>query len=173
MKSGRRHESVYGRFASLTASSVRNGTPKNLLLDLTDFEDRYKLANGDALRGTDLCVDRSGAPGGSTDKPSGQFLVTLNDVAYPVQLTFNAASQRYRLDSDALDVAFVGTVPGILPLGRALNETQAFNVIPEDLDVIYVHGRFYAPGLKFGDRFSDERFFVGHCLYPATTFQAL
>ena len=30
-------------------------------------------------------------------------------------------------------------------LTRALNELQAFNIIPDDLSVIYVHGRFYAP----------------------------
>jgi hypothetical protein len=45
-------------------------------------------------------------------------------------------------------------------LTRALNELQAFNIIPDDLSVIYVHGRFYAPSLKFGKHFHSSYFAV-------------
>ena len=56
----------------------------------------------------------------------------------------------------------------------SLNETQAFTIIPADRDVIYVHGSFCAPALKFGmHRFNPNEFYVGHCLYPATTFKSI
>lgn len=173
MTTGKRYADVYDRFATLSSETVSNGAAKNLLLDLSDFEDRYRTQHGEPLRGDDLCVDRVGPVTGNVDKPTAAFNVTLNDVTYPIDVVFNSASQRYRLESNALDNAYIGNSQGALPLGRALNETQAFNVIPEDLNVIYVHGRFYAPGLKFGHRFRDQSFFVGHCLYPSTTFKSI
>lgn len=57
---------------------------------------------------------------------------------------------------------------------RILNETQAFTIIPADRDVICVHGSFCAPALKFGThRFNPNEFYVGRCLYPATTFKSI
>ena len=56
-------------------------------------------------------------------------------------------------------------------LTRALNELQVLNSIPDDLSVIYVHGRFYAPSLKFGKHFHSSNFAVGHCLYPSRTMR--
>jgi hypothetical protein len=173
MESGVRYRQVYDRFASVPHSRVNHGTARNLLLDLFDVADQYKHKDtAERLRGDDLCVDRK-AVVLSSGKPLSKFDVELNGSKYEVDIIFNEASQRYRLESPDLDKAFVRTDGRTRSLGRVLNESQSFNVIPDDRSVIYVHGRFYAPGLKFGPRFSQSEFFAGHCLYPSETFKRI
>ncbi len=172
MKSDGVYSEVFDRYAATAKAQVRDGAPLNLLLDIMDLADQYRPKDSiDELRGDDLCVDRVGNPVRSGAKFTSDFNVVLNDKAIPVEITFNAETQRYRLDSPKLDDEFVRTDGLTRPLSRALNEAASFSVIPEDKSVIYVHGRFYAPGLKFGNRFSEEEFFVGHCLYPSATFK--
>jgi hypothetical protein len=110
---------------------------------------------------------------GTSTRPVSHFEVWLNDTKYDdVRVTYNPASNRYTLESPRIDADFVPEPgPRQKPLVRVLNETQSFNVIPDDPNVIYVHGSFYAPGLKIGERFRKEELFVGHCLYPTETFK--
>ena len=172
MNTGSRYEAVYNRFAALSGSAVIEGAAKNLLLDIFDISDQYKHKNtGDLMSSDDLCVDRVGAATLSEGKISSPFKITINGNSYSVSVVFNPASQRYRLESSALDEDFVSTGARKLPLCRTLNDLQSFSIIPDDISVIYVHGRFYAPGLKFGSRFSRAGFFVGHCLYPSDKFK--
>jgi len=174
MHFGKRYNEVYNRYAALSASAVTRGAAKNLLLDIFDLTDQYKHKDsGEFMRSDDLCVDREGAVGVSHDKPLSRFTVTINNVAYRIDVIFNRATQRYKVESSALDTAFIRADGRTLALCRVLNDSQSFNIIPEDTSVIYVHGRFYAPGLKFGSRFSRNEFFVGHCLYPAQTFKQI
>jgi superfamily II DNA or RNA helicase len=174
MDTGSRYEAVYNRFAALSASAVTKGAARNLLLDIFDISDQYKHKDtGDLMSSDDLCVDRIGAPTTSDGKISSRFKITINGEPYSVSAVFNPASQHYRLESSALDEAFVSTGARKLPLCRTLNDLQSFSIIPDDISVIYVHGRFYAPGLKFGSRFTRAGFFVGHCLYPADKFKSI
>jgi hypothetical protein len=174
MNTGSRYEAVYNRFAALSASAVIQGAAKNLLLDIFDISDQYKHKDtGDLMSSDDLCVDRIGAAITSEGKVSSPFKITINGKSYSVSAVFNLASQRYRLESSALDEAFVSTGARKLSLCRTLNDLQSFSIIPDDISVIYVHGRFYAPGLKFGSRFTRAGFFVGHCLYPSDTFKKI
>jgi hypothetical protein len=174
MESGSRHEEVYERYAAIADKPVSNGAAKNLLLDLMDLADRYVHKDtGLAPGGDDLCVDRVGSAVATGDKIVSKFHVVLNEKAYEIDVTYNRASQRYRLDSLSLDIDFIRSGGPKTPLCRAINERQSFNIIPDDLNVIYVHGRFYAPALKFGPRFSKSEFFAGHCLHPAETFKRI
>jgi hypothetical protein len=75
------------------------------------------------------------------------------------------------LQTRGFDVRGVREDASAASLTRALNELQAFNIIPDDLSVNYVHGRFYAPSLKFGKHFHSSNFAVGHCLYPSRTMR--
>lgn len=165
-----RNDEVYKRYAVASSSVVQEGAAKNLLLDIFDLANQYKHeVTKEPLRSDDLCVDRDSKSVGKDGNPTSFFTVKFNDVAYPVEVTFNRSSQRYKLESLSLDAAFVSSGAKKRPLCRALNDAQSFSIIPDDTRVIYVHGRFYAPGLKYGKRFSQEGFFVGHCLYPADT----
>lgn len=191
MQSTQKYSEVYGRYANLARSTVRNRAASNLLLDITDLSDQFrhkpkrdntegdtddrKPENLEFLRSDELCVDRQGDVTGTSDRPVSHFEVWLNDTKYDdVRVTYNSASKRYSLESPRIDADFVPEPgPRQKPLVRVLNETQSFNVIPDDPNVIYVHGGFYAPGLKIGERFQRDEFFVGHCLYPGDTFKKI
>jgi hypothetical protein len=164
---------VFGRYAALAPHPASPGPARNLLLDLTDLADQYVNRNTKlTMIGDELCVDRTGDPTEYSGRAVSDFTVTINDTPYVVGVTYKKANNRYRLDCDKLDQDFSPVGQRTLPLVRAINETHAFTIIPDDRDLIYVHGSFYAPGLKFGKRrFKVNAFYVGHCLYPATTFK--
>lgn len=190
MNSTRTYSEVYGRYANLAIKNVKNRAASNLLLDITDLSDQFRhdpkedgtqpdkagreLESCEFLRSDELCVDRDGDVTGTTARPKSRFNVHLNNTEYTVDVTYNPVSNRYTLESHKMDVDYVA-VPGPRqkPLVRVLNESQSFNVIPDDPNVIYVHGSFYAPGLKIGARFRTDEFFVGHCLYPAERFEKI
>lgn len=172
MQIGERYNQVYSRYAALSVATIKNGAAKNLLLDILDLADQYEHKDtGENIRGDELCVDRTGPVRGTVEKPTSRFSVIINGLEYAVDVVFNRATQRYKLESSSLDTTFIRVDGRNLSLCRMLNDSQSFNIIPDDKSVIYVHGRFYAPGLKFGSRFSRSEFFVGHCLYPAQTFK--
>jgi hypothetical protein len=95
----------------------------------------------------------------------------VNDTPYPVRVTFNPATNGYRLSAERLHVDFIPIDERTPLLIRAINDTQSFTVVPEDRDVIYVPGSFYAPALKFGpNRFNHNTFHVSHYLHPSKLF---
>ncbi len=175
MKTGGRTPGVFHRYARIASRAVARGAARNLLLDLYDLQDFYiHEKTNKPLLFDELCVDRKSTRSGGKDKSVAEFEVVLNGEVHPVEVVFFKSAQRYRLESDSLDEAFLSSYGDRrIPLSRALNERQTFSVIPEDLEFIYVHGRFYAPGLKFGARFRQENFFVGQCLYPSAKLKAL
>ncbi|MET4031028.1 MULTISPECIES: hypothetical protein [unclassified Bradyrhizobium] len=155
MDAGARYDAVYDRYAALSASAVTNGAAKNLLLDIFDNSDQYRHKDtGDLMSSDDLCVDRTSTSAASDGKLSSSFRIAINGETYLVEAIFNPGSQRYKLESPSLDTAFVSTGARKRPPCRTLNDLQSFSIIPDDINVIYVHGRFYAPGLKFGSRFT-------------------
>jgi hypothetical protein len=173
MKSGKPPKGLLGRFARNTERQVTRGTALNLLLDLYEVQDAYvHESTNEPLTYDELCVQRDTAGTSGTDESHARFLLKLNGENHPIDVVFYKSSQRYRLESESLDKHFVSKDSELrVTLTRAINDRQLFNVIPDDLDVIYVHGRFYAPGLKFGSRFDAASFFVGQCLYPSPTFK--
>lgn len=174
MRSRQSYPEVYGRYAALVRKSVTKYAPANLLLDFTDLTNDYVLRDSDSdyLRSDELCVDRSTTSATSSGATS-RFKIKVNDKFYELDVTFNPGKNRYKLESPHLDEDFVPVGDRKVPLTRALNERQAFNIIPDDPEVIYVHGAFYAPGLKFGERFTPDEFYVGYCLYPAGRLKAI
>ena len=174
MHSRQNYPEVYGRYAALARKNVTKYAPANLLLDFTDLANDYVLrdSDNDYLRSDELCVDRS-TTSETRSGATSRFKVKVNDKFYDLDVTFNPARNRYKIESSHLDEDFVPVGDRKVPLTRALNERQAFNIIPDDPEVIYVHGAFYAPGLKFGNRFTAEEFFAGYCLYPAARLKAI
>lgn len=173
MNASERYDQVFGRYAALAPQNTTPGPALNLLLDLTDLSGQYwHRRTGQEIVADDVCVDRTGPAFGTPTHPAARFLVTINDTKYPVTVTGNTTTNRFRFDSDQLDVDFVRSDGRTYSLSRTINDTQAFTVVPENREVIYVHGGLYAPGLKFGpDRFEPNMFPVGHCLYPSTQFK--
>jgi len=174
IRSRQSYPEVYGRYAAPARKKVTEYAPANLLLDFTDLSSDYVLrdSDNDHLRSDELCVDRS-TTSATRAGATSRFKVNVNDKLYDLDVTFNGAVNRYKIESPHLDEDFVPVGEHKVPLTRAPNERQAFNIIPDDPEVIYVHGAFYAPGLKFGDRFAPEDFFVGYCLYPSARFKAI
>jgi superfamily II DNA or RNA helicase len=160
---------VFNRYATVSQDRVARPMARNLLLDLYGVEDFYVHAKtGEALRGDDLCVDRITAVSDGPKEAVAQFEVNLNDERHTIHVEFSKKSKRYKLESPSLDLAFNHrTDANAGTLTRSLNDLQAFNIVPDELGLIYVHGRFYAPSLKFGKHFHRDNFAVGHCLYPS------
>jgi superfamily II DNA or RNA helicase len=175
--SAKQYPELYGRYSSSVAAPTVGVAANNLLLDITDLTDEYRYAGDNEdekeqpLASEDLCVERQKLTG-TTTNPVSDFTVRLNQTDYHVTVAFNPVTQRYSLQSPEMDVDFV-QLPGFRKrsIVRAFNDTQSFNIIPDDPNVIYVHGSFFAPGLKIGDRFNPDEFFVGHCLYPSPKFK--
>lgn len=169
MQGPTRYEQVFSRYAALSQADVSSGAAQNLLLDFTDLADQYHHRETDEpIIANDVCVDRDGLSAGTATRPVSVFTVTLNGTSFAVRATYNQSTKRYRLDSEALDVTFIPNEERTRSLVRTLNDTQSFTIVPEDRDVIYVHGSFYTPALKFGpDRFDSNMFHTGHCLYPS------
>ncbi|WP_373123053.1 DEAD/DEAH box helicase [Mycobacterium marinum] len=173
MKAQSRYEQVFSRYAAVFPTGASEGAAQNLLLDFTDLADQYRHRDtGEPIVANDVCVDRDGAPSGTAAKPVSRFTVTINNADYPVRATYNRATKRYRLDSEKLDVDFIPNGERTRPLVRTVNDTQSFTIVPDDRDLIYVHGSFYTPALKFGpDRFDPNMFHTGHCLYPSVVLR--
>lgn len=175
MTDGKRPPGVFHRYAQPAARAIRDAVARNLLLDLFDIEDMFVHAETrEPIQGDDLCVERTRRGKDGTEESSAHFHIVLNGESHALEVVFRKRSERYRIVSPSLDTTFVARdAADSRTLTQALNELQAFNLIPDDLGVIYVHGRFYAPGLKFGDRFDPSNFFVGQCLYPSPILKRL
>jgi hypothetical protein len=175
MEVGRPTPGIFHRYARPARHKVTDAIARNLLLDLFEIEDEYIHAKTrDPLQSDDLCIERKGNGIDGAEESIAQFEIRLNDETHPLEVVFRKHSQRYRIESSGLDRTFIPRDgANRVTLSRKLNELQAFNIIPDDLSVIYVHGRFYAPGLKFGDRFDRDSFFVGQSLYPSPVLKAL
>lgn len=175
MNSGKRTPGVFHRYARPAKHDVDVTVARSFLLDLLEVEEDYVHAKTkEAIVGDDLCIERIGNGAEGTAESSARFEIRLNDEMHPLEVVCRKPSLRYRLQSPSLDRTFIPRDGGHrLPLTRKLNELQAFNIIPDDLSVIYVHGRFYAPSLKFGKHFDRDGFVVGQSLYPSPVLQAL
>lgn len=169
-----RYDRVFSRYAELAVGETVSGAAQNLLLDFTELTELYRhRLTGQCVISDDVCADRLGDPYGTPEQPAAQFIMTINDTPYTIAATFNTSSKRYRIECPALDYDFIPIDDRDGSLIRAINQMQAFTVVPEDRDRIYAHGSFYAPSLKFGpDRFNPNGFPIGHLLYPSQQFKS-
>lgn len=176
MKAGSRTPGVFHRYAQPAGYSAHSSMAKNLLLDLYDIADQFIHAKTrEPVYGDDLCIDRIGGGVDRADESTATFEVVLNGEKHALEVIFRKRSGKYRIESPGLDEAFVSTVKrtGRRKFTQILTDQQAFNIIPDNRSVIYVHGRFYAPTLKFGSHFDPASFFVGRCLYPSAVLKGL
>jgi superfamily II DNA or RNA helicase len=177
---------IFNRYASSTEIPA-DPLAQNLLLDLYDIEDDYEFVTiqpesggGESegrkpLEHSDLCLDRRDVDS-SGSEPKAVFCLELNGQEFEVHLSFNRSAGRYRFEpapDSGLDDLVRPAKHGDVPFSRRINQSQSFNVLPEDLSRIYVHGSFFAPGLRFGDDFNEAHFFVGKCLVPCARLEGV
>jgi len=137
---------VFSRFVqTATPDPVQAKAPKSLLFDLEPVEDF-----GSFLRETPLQA-AAGAPVGLLDlcvdvDAKGEFLVTteMGD-ALPGRIVYLPKSRRYRIESMALDQAAIPKGSAARPaktFTATVNESQAFRVLTEEVDKVYMHGEW-------------------------------
>lgn len=69
---------------------------------------------------------------------------------YDVQVSYDAERKRYSLECPKLERAYVRIEGKGQNLVSYLNREQSFRIVPATPNVIYSHGRFYAPKLRLG-----------------------
>ncbi|WP_296166659.1 DEAD/DEAH box helicase family protein [uncultured Brevundimonas sp.] len=137
---------VFSRFVqTATPDPVQAKAPKSLLFDLEPVEDfgsflreaPLQAAAGAPVGLLDLCVDIDA---------KGEFSVTTETGdALPGRIVYLPKSRRYRIESMALDQA---AIPKGSAARRAktftatVNESQAFRVLTEEVDKVYMHGEW-------------------------------
>ena len=177
MAEGEKPEGIFERFASSHSKRlIDNAAAENLLLDLYEIEKLYETneENPQPLEWEDLCIDHKNKVTTENGVARSTFAVTLNDHQHDIDVIFYPNTQRYKLESASIDECYRAKNPqDTTPLVSVINARKAFSVIPEDKRLIYVSGRFYAPGLKFGNEFEQNSFYVGKCLYPANCFKEI
>lgn len=165
-------DSVFRRFAP-SGNLPANPLAKNVLLDLYDAEELFEFDDG-PLNYDDLCLNRTSE---RTDKKHGEqavFDLKLKDTIFDLYISYNPKTSRYRLDCPDLDkLVTPKDADSSQIFSRYLNETQSFSILPEDLSTVYVHGEFFAPGIQYGDKFDEARFYAGRCLIPCARLEGV
>ncbi len=137
---------VFSRFVqTATPDPVQANKPKSLLFDLEPVEDfgsfmrdgSVQAASAAPLNLLDLCVDVD---------PKGGFEVTTQAGA-PLKgrIVYMPKSGRYRIESKALDQAAIApraTVRATKTFTATVNESQAFRVLTDEADKVYMHGEW-------------------------------
>ena len=158
-------DDVFRRFAPSSEPPIYP-MAKNILLDLFEVEEQFVL-EGHALNYDDLCMNRVKT---RVDKKHGDqavFLLRLNHIEFDLCVSYNPKTLRYRVDCPDLDKLVIPVDADSNQIfTRYLNQTQSFSILPEDLSTMYVHGQFYAPGILYGDKFDEAKFYAGRCLIP-------
>jgi superfamily II DNA or RNA helicase len=122
---------------------------QNILFDLEDAFELYRTKALDPDKNTtkldtdDLCL----AVG--TDDP-GCVRWNLNGKFYDVKVSYDTDRKRYLLECPKLERAYVRIEGKGQNLVSYLNREQSFRIVPATSNVIYSHGRFYAPRLRLG-----------------------
>lgn len=155
---GRPTPTAFGRFAEFADPPART-EPKNILIDLGADADRFTpskdrvaqlKALGVAAPGSlileDSCLEIDGG---------GGFVLRIDDypaeVSYSAHIAYDPDRQRYTIDCDSLDAAFMRfdddgnrMKAGVSAL---INAQQALRVIPSSSRRVYARGHWYEPRL--------------------------
>lgn len=140
---------TFVRFAT-QSRAPSDPNPLNILLDLTEVEDRLVFVGGKGPTGAktvefdDLCFPVE----------DGVFHPTVNGLAVGVALAFDARKSRYTLRCEELHELVGVRSPRHGGLEESLvtylNREQAFRVVVGDGRTIYAHSRFYRPRIPLG-----------------------
>jgi len=136
---------VFDRFAQLTMPDPEKAKqPRNILLDLQPLDDfGVFIADREGQPSTpkapavlDLCADID----------NGRFQVTMVDGRkIDCSISYNAKSGRYALVSDALNAEFgqgLSASGAVMTLTERINADQAFRVLTDETDKVYMHGKW-------------------------------
>lgn len=136
---------VFDRFAQLTTPDPEKAkNPRNILLDLQPLDDFGAfIADREGQPSTpkapsliDLCADID----------DGQFQVTMSDGSkLGCSITYNPKSGRYAISSDELNAIFQQGFSAsgmVMTLTERINAEQAFRVLTDEADKVYMHGKW-------------------------------
>lgn len=136
---------VFDRFAQLTTPDPDKAkNPKNILLDLQPLDDFGAfIADGEGASSTlkapsvlDLCADIH----------AGHFQVTMVDGSkVGCSISYNPKSGRYAISSDELNAIFqqgLSASGTVMTLTERINTDQAFRVLTDERDKVYMHGKW-------------------------------
>lgn len=147
---------VFNRFAEITKPKVGKAKePRNILLDLQPFDDfggfiadreeRLSILKAPAM--LDLCADIV----------DGEFQVTMIDgKKVHCFITYNPKFGRYTITSDELNSMFqqgLSASGRIMTLTERINAEQAFRVLTDETDKVYMYGKW----VKAREIVSDKR----------------
>lgn len=139
--------------------------PRNVLLDTTEIWNEYHHTDsGDPLEIEDACC-------AVADDGGIQFVVNGEQLAG--RITFDHDRGRYILESSGLEQRFF-TKNSELPSSvvQYLNRQQAFRIVPEDWQTVYISGQFYKPVMQVGGSFDPGRYELGRCFLTDATVGA-
>lgn len=136
---------VFDRFAQLTTPNPEKAKePRNIMIDLQPLDDfglfvadrEAQSSTSKALAALDLCADID----------DGRFQVTMVDGRkLDCSISYNTKSGRYTIASDALNAEFVQGLSAsgaLLTLTERINADQAFRVLTDETDKVYMHGKW-------------------------------
>lgn len=117
---------------------------------LFDFDEAYELyrtkvaspkETPQKLSTDDLCLEV-----GTVDP--GVAVLNLNGKSYSVKISYESDRERYVLECPKLERAYERIEGRGQNLVGYINRGQSFRIVPVTSNVIYSHGRFYAPKLR-------------------------
>lgn len=151
-------ESALDRFARPLDSPV-DPEPRSVLLDLAAVQDHY-VVNATSLDVDNdaTAVDDPARAGDDLDiedlasavDEEGQFKILANGVELSIGIRWDDQREIYELDSREISRRYRPTDADYPDLVQWLNTEQAFRVVPREQGVVYAHGEFYAPRVRFG-----------------------
>lgn len=122
---------------------------RNILFDLDEAYELYRTKVTDPketprkLSTDDLCLEV-----GTADP--GVVLWKVNGKSYSIKISYDDDRKRYLLECPKLERAYERIEGRGQNLVGYLNREQSFRIVPTTPNVIYSHGRFYAPKLRLG-----------------------
>lgn len=146
------------------------------MIDFTEASELFvtnstdPASDGHSLEVEDACVDClpvEGKPG------QWQFSLGANGRTVNIEVWFDDRRRRYQIASSGLDAMYrMASGPGSEGLASWLNRNQAFNIVPGSNGAIYVHGKFYDPGIPTGRNFDATAFTAGLIIEPLSALSA-
>lgn len=166
----RRKLPVFERYAKL-APSVTSPEPKNILIELEKIHGKFVASGvkgskqGEELTIADSCVEVIKTS--KKDKKSKYYFeLNANNVKRQVYIEYNPQNSKYKLSSEDLDELYTRKPGESKNLVGLLNSEQAFRVIPEQKNIVYVNGKFYRTKYEFGPGFNLSECPIGKMMIP-------
>jgi len=157
-------------------------TPKHILLDLQEIQDRYlTLGNtnfpSEVLNIEDLACDvtiDSEKSGKAAGEQKYSFTLLANSQPCKVYIRYDPRTERYTLESPDLEKSYYSREPqDRRSIISYLNQEQSFRVVPATQNFIYTLGRFYQPLFKVGKGFDPNLFDVCQVLTTSPKLAAV